>query len=77
MPRIIARGDGWTVADVLCTSGPQDRPFEERHTHYTIAIVRARCAEDVRYSPAVAAGDDARHRAAGRSAFLPSCQCML
>jgi len=40
-PRIIARGDGWTVADVVCTSGPQDRPFEERHTHYTIAIVLA------------------------------------
>ena len=40
-PRIIARGDGWTVADVVCTSGPQDRPFEERHTHFTIAIVLA------------------------------------
>jgi AraC family transcriptional regulator len=40
-PRIIARGDGWTVADVVCTSGPQDRPFEEQHTHYTIAIVVA------------------------------------
>ena len=31
-PRVIARGDGWTVADVLCTRGPHDRPFEERHT---------------------------------------------
>jgi AraC family transcriptional regulator len=41
MPRIIAGGEGWTVADVVCTSGPQDRPFEERHTHYTIAIVLA------------------------------------
>lgn len=41
MPRIIARGDGWTVADVVCTSGPQDRPFEEQHTHYSIAIVLA------------------------------------
>jgi AraC family transcriptional regulator len=40
-PRVIARGDGWTVADVVCTSGPQDRPFEERHTHYTIAMVLA------------------------------------
>jgi len=38
-PRVIARGDGWTVADVLCTHGPQDRPFEERHSAYTIAIV--------------------------------------
>ena len=40
-PRIVARGDGWTVADVVCTSGPQDRPFEERHPHYSIAIVLA------------------------------------
>jgi AraC family transcriptional regulator len=41
MPRVIARGDGWTVADVVCTSGPQDRPFEEQHTHSSIAIVVA------------------------------------
>lgn len=27
------------MADVVCTSGPQDRPFEERHTDYSIAIV--------------------------------------
>ena len=39
--RMIASGDGWTVADVVCTSGPQDRPFEERHAHYAIAIVVA------------------------------------
>ncbi len=40
-PRVIARGDGWTVADVLCTSGPGDHPFEERHRCYTVAIVLA------------------------------------
>ena len=40
-PRIVARGDGWTVADVVCTSGPEDRPFEEQHTHYAIAVVVA------------------------------------
>jgi AraC family transcriptional regulator len=39
--RIIARGDGWTVADVVCTSGPDDRPFEEQHTQYAIAMVLA------------------------------------
>ena len=39
--RMIASGDGWTVADVVCTSGPQDRPFEERHTRYSIAMVVA------------------------------------
>ena len=41
MPRIIARGEGWTVADVVCTAGPRDRPFEEQHSHYSIAIVLA------------------------------------
>lgn len=40
-PRVLAEGDGWRVADVVCTSGPQDRPFEERHTHYSIAVVLA------------------------------------
>ena len=40
-PRIIAAGDGWTVADVVCTCGPQDRPFEEQHQRYSIAVVLA------------------------------------
>jgi AraC family transcriptional regulator len=39
--RILARGHGWTVADVVCTSGPHDRPFEERHARFTIAAVLA------------------------------------
>jgi len=39
--RTIAAGDGWSVADVVCTSGPDDRPFEEQHTHYSIAVVVA------------------------------------
>jgi hypothetical protein len=37
--RILARGDGWVVEDVVCTSGPQDRPYEEQHSHVAIAIV--------------------------------------
>jgi len=40
-PRVIARGDGWTVADVVCTCGPQDRPYEEQHRETAIAIVQA------------------------------------
>lgn len=40
-PWVLARGEGWTVAEVLCTSGPQDRPFEEQHDSYTIAMVTA------------------------------------
>ena len=39
--RPIARGEGWTVDDVVCTSGPHDRPFEEQHTDYSIAVVLA------------------------------------
>lgn len=38
-PRVIAAGDDWTVADVLCTCGPGDRPFEEQHERYVIAAV--------------------------------------
>jgi len=38
-PRTLAAGDGWSAADVICTSGPQDRSFEEHHTAYSIAMV--------------------------------------
>jgi AraC family transcriptional regulator len=40
-PRMLARGAGWSVDDVLCTSGPRDVPFEERHEHVCVAIVTA------------------------------------
>jgi AraC family transcriptional regulator len=40
-PHIVAQGDGWTVADVVCTSGPQDHPFEEQLSNHTIALVTA------------------------------------
>jgi AraC family transcriptional regulator len=39
--RALAKGSGWSVSDVLCTSGPSDRPFEERHSGVSIAIVVA------------------------------------
>src|SRR5207249_4035746 len=39
--RVLARGEGWTVEDVICTSGPQDRPFEEYHGHVSIGMVAA------------------------------------
>ncbi|MDQ3997261.1 MAG: AraC family transcriptional regulator [Gemmatimonadota bacterium] len=39
--RLLARSDGWTVEDVICTSGPADRPFEEQHSGVSIAIVAA------------------------------------
>lgn len=37
--RHLASGDGWTVSDVVCTAGPQDHPFEEKHSRTSIAIV--------------------------------------
>ena len=37
----LAGRGGWTVHDVVCTSGPDDRPFEERHAAFSIAIVLA------------------------------------
>jgi AraC family transcriptional regulator len=38
---LLARGGGWSVADVVCTFGPQDRAFEEQHACYSIAVVLA------------------------------------
>lgn len=39
--RRLAQGDGWTVSDAVCTLGPQDRLFEERHSVFSIAMVTA------------------------------------
>jgi AraC-like DNA-binding protein len=39
--RVLGQGDGWHVADVVCTCGPRDRRFQELHSHVTIAIVVA------------------------------------
>jgi AraC family transcriptional regulator len=38
---LLAKGHGWAVSDVVCTSGPCDRPFEEQHSGVSIAIVVA------------------------------------
>jgi AraC family transcriptional regulator len=37
--QLLASGTGWRVSDVVCTAGPKDRPFEERHAWMTIALV--------------------------------------
>jgi len=37
--QLVARGDGWSVDDVMCTLGPADRPFEERHAQVSIGVV--------------------------------------
>ncbi|MGJ5813452.1 helix-turn-helix domain-containing protein [Paludibaculum fermentans] len=39
--QVLARGDGWSVSEIVCTLGPRDRPFEERHSSVSIAIVAA------------------------------------
>lgn len=35
----LASGPGWRLRDVLCSAGPHDRPFEERHESVCIAAV--------------------------------------
>jgi AraC family transcriptional regulator len=37
--RAMAAGEGWRVADVVCTCGPHDRPFEERQSGASISLV--------------------------------------
>lgn len=39
--RTLAQGQGWVVQDVVCSCGPKDRPFEEQHRGYSIAVVLA------------------------------------
>ena len=39
--RVLAEGEGWSVSDVVCTCGPDDRPFEEQHSRVSIAVVAA------------------------------------
>lgn len=36
---LLASGPGWRVWDCICTAGPQDRPFEERHGAVCVAAV--------------------------------------
>jgi len=37
--RFSASGSGWRVDDVICSFGPTDRPFEERHDGVCVAAV--------------------------------------
>jgi AraC family transcriptional regulator len=39
--RCLASGEGWSVSHVVCTLGPRDRPFEEKHSNISVAIVAA------------------------------------
>lgn len=37
--RVLACGDGWVAEDVVCSSGPRDPAFEERHDWVSVAAV--------------------------------------
>lgn len=37
--RQLASGDGWKASDLVCASGPLDKPFEEQHLQTCVAIV--------------------------------------
>jgi AraC-like DNA-binding protein len=37
----LAKGEDWTVCDCICTAGPGDRRFEERHDDVSLALVTA------------------------------------
>ncbi len=39
--KLVAEGAGWRVLDIVCTAGPRDRPFEERHAWTSISMVMA------------------------------------
>lgn len=36
---LLAQGQGWSVYDVVCNAGPQDRAFEEQHSQTSVALV--------------------------------------
>jgi AraC family transcriptional regulator len=40
-PREIAHQRQWSLTEYVCTAGPHDRPFEERHDRMSVALVIA------------------------------------
>jgi AraC family transcriptional regulator len=61
----LAAGAGWSVSDVVCTAGPRDPPFEERHHAACIAAVtqgtfqyRSRCGSAVLAPGSVLLGNE-------------------
>jgi AraC family transcriptional regulator len=38
---VLAAGEGWRAIDVVCTCGPEDAPFEERHEAASVSLVLA------------------------------------
>jgi AraC family transcriptional regulator len=40
-PRRLAHQRQWSLTEYVCTAGPHDRPFEERHDRVSVALVTA------------------------------------
>ena len=38
---VLAKTDEWRISEILCTSGPQDKPFEEAHEDVSISLIAA------------------------------------
>jgi AraC-like DNA-binding protein len=55
--RPIAAGKDWRIAEFICSAGPEDAPFEERHENVSIS--------------AVVAGSFQYHSSAGRALLYP------
>ena len=65
---LLASGNGWSAYDVVCASGPQDRPYEEQHGSVTIAVVeegsfqyRSACGSSVMSPGALLLGNSGRY----------------
>jgi AraC family transcriptional regulator len=41
--RRIAGGETWSVSEIVCSAGPGDRPYEERHQGFSISAVLQGC----------------------------------
>ncbi len=63
--RRIAGGETWSVSEIVCSAGPGDRPYEERHKGFSISAVlqgcftyRSDCGESLLYPGALLLGAD-------------------
>ena len=63
--RTLATGSGWSVHEVVCSAGPTDRPFEERHEGFSVSAViegsftyRSNAGHGLLYPGALLLGND-------------------
>ena len=41
--RPISGGETWSISEIVCSAGPGDRPYEERHQGFSISAVLQGC----------------------------------